>query len=207
VIFSGGGDDSVEGGGGNDVINTGNGNDEVGGGSGADVIFGGAGDDVLGGGEGNDVIFGGAGNDEISGNSDDDIIRDGTGADSIWGRQGDDTIFLSDDSETDVIVFRTDGDAPEAGVDTIFGFDPSDTGGDRLDLINSKFKLVGYDVLLESDHGGTLVSIDPDGEDPRCDAIPLAFLVGIDPGELVDIDSFGHATSDIILTNEEIIVL
>jgi Ca2+-binding RTX toxin-like protein len=199
LIFSGGGDDLVEALEGNDFIDAGGGNDEAGGGAGADMVFGGHGDDELNAGEGNDYVDGGAGADELSGGSDNDIIYDGSGSDRIEGRRGNDKIFLSADSDADIIGFRPG----EAGVDTIFGFDippekeADQYGGDQIDLQRFKLDedkiLDAEQVLREGTRFGTQVSVDPTGGDDA-DAVKLAVLIGIRPEDLgvdsIDSDIF-----------------
>jgi Ca2+-binding RTX toxin-like protein len=91
----------VDGGVGNDTIQTGAGNDTIFGGSGADFIqgkggndsiSGGAGNDRIEGGDGRDTIRGDDGNDDLFGNAGDDSILGGNGADDLAGGTGHDSI-------------------------------------------------------------------------------------------------------------------
>ncbi len=104
-------DDSISGGGGNDLIYGGEGKDTVTGDAGIDTIFGDAGSDSLSGGSDVDYIFGGIGLDTISGGTGNDRIAGNSfpilggapfvfdGYDLIYGDAGDDEIiggFLAD---------------------------------------------------------------------------------------------------------------
>ena len=74
------------------VVDGGEGNDAIQTGSGNDIIDGGAGNDKCDGGAGDDVIFGGEGNDKLSGGDDNDQIDAGDGKDKIAGDGGDDNL-------------------------------------------------------------------------------------------------------------------
>jgi hypothetical protein len=77
IVYAGLGNDTVRGGGGDDVLD---------GGSGHDTLEGNAGDDVLVGGAGNDIVKGGAG---------EDILVKGSGTDTLDGGAGDDEFIGS----------------------------------------------------------------------------------------------------------------
>lgn len=85
------GNDGIVGGEGNDLLTAGGDDDVVHGGDGADTIKGGEGDDVLAGegGEGN-VIFGGADRDLLRGGPGDDRLNGDEGDDALIGRGGED---------------------------------------------------------------------------------------------------------------------
>ena len=68
------GDDTLDGGSGNDTIIGFGGYDEISAGSGNDTVFGGPRDDVIDGGGGNDVLWGNFGGDDIFGGSGNDFI-------------------------------------------------------------------------------------------------------------------------------------
>lgn len=84
------GDDTIDGGSGQDVIFGQGGNDSLSGGQGDDDIDGGDGNDVLDGGQGQDELIGGAGNDTLTG---------GTGDDTLLGGAGEDLITLGPDND------------------------------------------------------------------------------------------------------------
>lgn len=91
------GDNTLYGGGGDDVINGNNGND---------TIYGGSGNDHLNGNNHVDTLYGGSGSDTIQGGNDNDTIIGGYGADTLSGNGGNDTFrYLSNldtgDSITD----------------------------------------------------------------------------------------------------------
>ena len=99
-IQTGGGNDSVIGGDGNDMIDTGAGNDTVDAGLGNDNVRAGAGDDSVLGGDGNDQISGGAGNDLLDGGAGDDVLRGEAGQDQLFGQAGNDTLEGGADTDT-----------------------------------------------------------------------------------------------------------
>ena len=125
---------TVDGGDGNDTINSngtnigfirvsligGLGDDSLTGSSGIDSLSGGDGDDLLDAQGGNDLIFAGLGDDTILGGAGNDRVFAGDGSDSIDAGAGDDSVI---------------GDI---GADTINGDDGNDTldGGDGTDTIN-----------------------------------------------------------------------
>ena len=91
-----GGNDTINGGGRNDILQGGAGNDSVNGAGGNDTISGGTGNDTLNGGAGNDRITGGPGNDSINGEAGDDTLTGGPGRDTISGGIGNDTVDTRD---------------------------------------------------------------------------------------------------------------
>ncbi len=78
------------------------GDDTINGGDGNDLIRGGAGDDTLNGGDGNDILIDGNGADTFSGGAGDDwiVISDTSSFVSIDGGTGTDTLFLSGSNMT-----------------------------------------------------------------------------------------------------------
>ncbi|WP_458790101.1 choice-of-anchor L domain-containing protein [Yoonia sp. MH D7] len=76
----------------NDSITAGDGNDQVTSGLGDDTIDAGNGNDFVNAGSGDDTVFGGNGNDMIVGGSGNDQIYGGSGDDLIFGGSGNDTI-------------------------------------------------------------------------------------------------------------------
>jgi len=93
TINGGNGDDTINGLGGDDDLSGGNGNDDIDGGSGDDDIDGGNGNDEIDGGTGNDDIDGGNGNDEIHGGDGNDVLYGGNGVDTLNGGAGNDRLF------------------------------------------------------------------------------------------------------------------
>ncbi len=160
TLEDGKGDDVVQGGGGNDTINSDEGNDWIDGGSGADVINDGPGNDVLQGGRGNDIINDGPGNDRIYPGTGNDIVYDGPGDDYIYDWSGSDTFYDGTGSDS---ITATDGN------NTFYLLEPSTTdfnnisGGSGTDKfvvgnnIQSDFALSGGDgvdsIVLEFDSG------------------------------------------------------
>ncbi|HIC82604.1 MAG TPA: calcium-binding protein, partial [Kiloniellaceae bacterium] len=139
-----GGNDTIDGGIGNDIIYGDSsdvdeaigGDDSILGGDGNDLIYGGAGNDFINGGDGNDGLFGGTGEDIVIGGAGNDIINGGAGAD-----------ILTSGDITDVDTFVFDGDAGfGADADVITDFDDGIFNVDVLDLA---------DLLNEGDFGDT----------------------------------------------------
>jgi Ca2+-binding RTX toxin-like protein len=104
IICGLGGNDTINGKNGNDTIFAGSGNDIISGGNGDDTLFAGPGDDrsygeniILGLlDNGNDMIFGGPGNDDLDGQNGSDTLVDEEGTDTLTGGLGPDTIDLQD---------------------------------------------------------------------------------------------------------------
>lgn len=111
------GDDTIEAGGGNNII----------------VDFGG--DNMVRTLEGNDIIFTSLvspGDDSIDAGAGDDIINPGAGADVIRGGPGADIIFLEDDGDLDRLVYlEDDRSGSPLTTDVVLGFDG---GLDQIDV-------------------------------------------------------------------------
>ena len=146
----------VDGGEGNDDIETGNGNDLVIDLSGDNVINVAGGDDSVSTGDGNDVVLAGSGNDEIGsgagedfvdGQSGDDSVNAGDGGDRVYGGSGADVIR---GGRGDDRIFGGAGDdilLGGAGRDRMYGNEGTDlmiggTGADRM------FGQSGGDLLI-----------------------------------------------------------
>ena len=104
------GNDTINGGGADDVLrgdlNIRGSQVDLGG---DDIIYGGAGNDRIGGKGGNDQLFGDAGDDMIWGDDGDDILRGGLGNDTLTGDdfsggQGSDTFILAEGEGLDIIT-------------------------------------------------------------------------------------------------------
>ncbi|HET7054330.1 MAG TPA: calcium-binding protein [Solirubrobacterales bacterium] len=99
VIVAGGGDNTIDGEGGNDTICAGAGDDTIHGGRGKDSVYGEGGEDTIfdergsdrsNGGGGADLVLGESGNDRIDGGAGDgDRVNGGPGDDSVEGGSGD----------------------------------------------------------------------------------------------------------------------
>ena len=116
IVNGGAGDDSINSGYDNTIINGGEGNDlidilahdyDVDGGAGNDYITiiqadshgtasGGDGDDFINGGGGNDTFFGNEGNDALRGYDGNDVLDGGAGSDFLSGGDGDDTLHIAE---------------------------------------------------------------------------------------------------------------
>ena len=126
-LRGGSGDDLIHGHAGDDDLNGGDDDDSLFGDEGADNILGASGDDYLSGGVGNDSLQGGRGHDDLNGDDGTDYLHGGTGddvlnggagrdkmvggsgSDTLEGGAGNDHIWGGDwraDEEADVFVFR-----------------------------------------------------------------------------------------------------
>ena len=136
-LFSGAGNDSLNGGAGNDTLSSGAGDDILLGGTGNDSLNGGDGNDTLDGGKGDDILLGGNGNDSLSGGDGADTLSGGAGKDKLIGGAGNDSLYggasndtLSGGAGDDILLGGT-------GNDSISGGDGADTlsggsGNDKL---------------------------------------------------------------------------
>lgn len=104
-------------------------NDTLDGGGGADLILGGKGDDTIRGMAGDDWLFGEKGDDKLSGGAGNDTLFGGDGRDTMIGADGDDWLFGGDDKDD------LDGGG---GNDLLFGGDGNDVlrGGDGNDVLS-----------------------------------------------------------------------
>jgi hypothetical protein len=110
---------------GSDTVFTGAGDDAIQGGSGNDSLFGAGGNDTVDGSIGDDRVFGDAGNDTLAGGDGNDDLFLGTGADTADAGTGDDELLLSTPA-------RDERDEVQGGI----GFDRASYSiggtGDRL---------------------------------------------------------------------------
>ena len=143
-----GGNDTLMGGSGHDLLNGRAGNDSLLGGDGDDTLKGLRDNDTLNGGTGNDWLDGGTqhdalsgwtGDDSLFGRSGDDILVGGEGHDSLYGATGND-ILQGDDGKSDTDHARDDDrlDAGD-GTDTVRGGGGSDTMLDDIDEVDESF--------------------------------------------------------------------
>jgi serralysin len=89
------GNDTLNGGNGNDAILGLAGNDTLNGGNGNDVLDGGGGNDKLTGGNGTDMLFGSVGNDDLDGGNGKDTVNGGAGDDVLTGGNGPDLFVFN----------------------------------------------------------------------------------------------------------------
>ncbi len=138
-IFSptAGGDQSIHGRDGNDVLQGANGNDTIYGDGGDDAIAGGVDDDVLLGGSGVDSLYGGTGNDVLEGESGDDSLFGNAGADSMEGGNGDDILVGGEGNDFLDGQYDNDSLSGGNGADTLSGGHGNDilTAGAMGDVI------------------------------------------------------------------------
>ncbi|SES47891.1 DUF11 domain-containing protein [Actinokineospora terrae] len=142
------------------------GNDTLNGGNGNDVICGLGGNDVINGGNNNDTIYAGAGDDTIDGgNSDDtihagdgdDVIGGGNSADYLYGEAGNDTNYGETFLGSLLYLF-------DNGNDHIYG----GPGNDDLDGQNGNDTIVdhdGTDIMSGSNGNDTIDVLDGVGGD------------------------------------------
>ncbi len=198
-----GGNDTLDGGFGDDRLYGGGGNDTLLGGFGNDVMHGGYGDDLLSGGDGNDVMEGGEGDDELLGSLGDDVMSGGAGndwlngsigADIMSGGSGNDELLAGDGND---IINGDEGDDTlygNAGVDVMDGGEGKDLldGGDGNDIMNGG---AGDDTLI----GGNGADQMDGGEGIDTADYSTGGIIGIDLGNGI---TAGAALGD-VLTNIE----
>jgi CubicO group peptidase (beta-lactamase class C family) len=93
VLFGNEGQDRLQGGYKDDVLNGGSGDDRLLGNHGQDLLIGGSGNDWLQGGNGDDRLKGGAGRDRLLGGTGNDFLDGGAGMDSLDGGRGQDILL------------------------------------------------------------------------------------------------------------------
>jgi Ca2+-binding RTX toxin-like protein len=161
-----GGNDTLTGTVGNDVLVGGAGADTLSGLGGNDLIQGDAGDDTLDGGDGNDNLKGNAGDDTLHGGANDDALDGGLGDDTLHGGEGNDSLYaaqnVSDGTDARNTLYGgggNDGLYGGGGADQLFGDAGTDTlyGGDGADLLDGG---AGTDTLY-GDAGDDRLVYDP----------------------------------------------
>jgi serralysin len=135
VIFSGGGNDSIN-------LSNGTGNNFLDAGAGFDTAYGGIGQDTIDSGSGDDNVYGGSGNDTLLGSSGNDVLFGQAGNDVLQGDSGND--ILTGGAGNDKFVFDTG--APfsytDLGTDTITDFRRIGTGSPNV-IIHSPHRWEG----------------------------------------------------------------
>lgn len=138
AIDSDAGDDVLSGGGGNDLLVAGAGDDSVNGDAGDDRAYGQDGNDTLDGGDGADTLIGNGGTDSLRGSAGTDTIKGRLDADEIEAGDGDDTAFGGDGFDTMSGSTGDDVLNGNSGNDSIDGDEGFDTlrGQAGDDIIN-----------------------------------------------------------------------
>lgn len=174
IAFVSGPDFTVDGTGGNDIIDLAYidadgdrvDNNDAADGSNDDIILAGAGDDFAYGGFGNDTLFGNDGNDTLFGNEDNDVIYGGTGTDSIDGGQGNDTLYGGDGDDSISGDYGDDVLYGGAGNDWLrgsFGNDTFYSGSNDGD--DYEWGGFGDDTFIVLDHfGNDQIDAENEGE-------------------------------------------
>lgn len=128
IIVTGGGNDKVYGGFGEDTLSSTGGTNILNGLEDIDTITGGIGNDTIYGFEGNDIINGGAGHDYIVAGRGDDVIHGGSGNDTVYGYFGNDLIYGGTGND---FLYSQQGD------DEVYGEDGNDhvRGGSGVDML------------------------------------------------------------------------
>lgn len=157
------------------------GNDTIDGGAGQDTIFGQSGDDSLSGGDGDDDVFGGSGEDNLDGGQGQDELFGGTGNDTLTGGAGDDSLFGGEG--TDVLIAGPDNDQIFGGLGsdmiTVLGAgnhiieggeDPDGSDVDTLDLLaGNGIDYFGFNVIEDANdpEAGRVELLDMNGNITR----------------------------------------
>lgn len=135
------GDNTLNGGAGNDVIYGDTGNDTINGGSGDDTMDGGSGNDIMNGDAGIDILTGGTGDDTMDGGTENDTISGDEGSDTLYGGAGNDTLHALSAAPADSQADAGQSNAlyGEGGNDTLYGSSGTDTldGGSGDDNLHS----------------------------------------------------------------------
>lgn len=123
------------------IVISGGGDDLIFTGSGDDKIIAGSGDDTVNSGAGNDLIIGGSGNDTLRGSTGHDFIVSGSGNDIAWGGSGSDVLIMGGGDDTAVWEYD------ETVSSTL---DYYDGGGSSWNTGNDTLQLTFTDIQLES---------------------------------------------------------
>jgi uncharacterized protein (TIGR03118 family) len=193
VVFMGTDEDNLQSGqAGNDTLNGGAGDDTLLGQRGNDVLKGGTGNDKLFGGYDDDILYGHTGNDQLYGGRGNDRLYGGAGTDDLKGGEGDDQLYGSHDN--DILT-------GEAGADRLYGETGNDIldGGDGDDSLyggEGRDRLAGGagDDLLHGEEGNDVVS-GGSGKDQLLGGSGNDYLNGGDGDDLLS----GGAGDDVLI--------
>jgi Ca2+-binding RTX toxin-like protein len=137
-----GGNDVINGGALNDLLEGFAGTDSLSGGGGIDIMNGSIGDDTLSGGDGFDIVRGGRDNDSLSGGAGNDFMSGDRGNDTVSGGAGADTFHIFSG----------------AGIDRIIDFNRAE--GDRVFVLGSyTVSQVGSDVVIDLGSGSQMILV------------------------------------------------
>lgn len=162
TLSGGGQDDLINGLDGNDVLDGGNGNDTINGDAGNDQLFGGGGTDTLNGSTGNDSLYGGSSSDFLSGGADNDLLNGGSSGDTLSGGDGIDTVdYAGSNAGVSVNLLNNAVSGGHAASDVISGFEniAGSSFNDTLTGDNSANALFGgalNDTLAGNDGADSL---------------------------------------------------
>ena len=221
-----GGDDTLDGGPGHDILIGGIGNDTLRGGTGDDLLDGGEGHDELDGGPGDDYLHGGSGADRLAGGSGDDWLEGGAGSDTLAGGDGNDALVgdtfpalvFTEPVGGEATAVDNDGHVMEYGLSAspqtafpVSGGDDTLSGGAGDDVLDGGY---GNDELSGGPGADVFVFAHGNGHDVVTDfrtdedRIDLSLLAGIDSmddlnlqqqGDDLIIDLLAHGGGDITL--------
>lgn len=157
LVFAGRGQDRAEGRGGDDILRMGSEDDQAYGGDGDDLLIGGFGDDSLFGQNQMDVLLGGDGDDELDGGTGDDFIAGGVGNDYLNGAGGENVLRGNAGDDTIRAVFRRDVVQPgsDAGDQTLMTFFV-DNVGDGVDNDFSRGNLTLREAVTLAQDGALI---------------------------------------------------
>jgi len=139
------GNDTLSGGTGNDMLDGGDGNDSLDGGDDTDTLVGGQGNDTLAGGAGTDNLSGGDGDDSLDGGADNDTLTAGIGTDTLTGGAGDDSLDGGAGTDTAIVgtgaTYTFNGTSwtvtSSDGTDTLANIEIVQSGGSNTLLVGS----------------------------------------------------------------------
>jgi hypothetical protein len=146
-----GGDDTISGGTGNDVLYGLSGQDRISGGQGDDYLEGATGDDQLHGGAGKDILSGGRDSDRVDGGTGDDVIYGGHGRDTIEGGGGRDTAYRQDEDSVSSITQDVRVEVSDAAQYIEIQGSPEFQERVRADLDMMRASPIGQQMLAELD--------------------------------------------------------
>ncbi|HET9640380.1 MAG TPA: M10 family metallopeptidase C-terminal domain-containing protein [Allosphingosinicella sp.] len=141
-----------------DTLNGGGGNDMLFGRYGNDILNGGTGEDMLDGGDGNDSLSGGADNDMLVGGAGNDIVNGGAGDDSLDGGSGIDTAVVGSGA-----IFTPTGTGwtvtSSDGTDTLTDIEIVDSGPGPNTLLVGSGGFATIQAAVDAAHDGDTILV------------------------------------------------